>query len=171
MSDRVRKRKQKSSTARRHTRATIASVFGRKMVKCSRCKSRNLECLLSENSDFCDGCLRSNVPCDAFGYDDAAVRRLVAQKTLLDQEEQKASDAMREANRALLSALAKVERLRTQRQSLERKALAMFDQEGEVLREQERREAAAALPTPPLLNLQTPSALPDSLFNSPFPFE
>jgi hypothetical protein len=159
MTDRVRKkRKQKSSTDRRRTRAALSNLFGSTMVTCSRCKDRKLpDCLVAESSDSCGNCLAAgNTSCDAWGYDDAAVQRLVAQKNQLDREEQFTSNAIKAANKVLMTALAKADRLRIQRQALERKALAMFHQEGEVLREQERGASPAAPPP-------DPSSLPSAL--------
>ena len=151
-----RKRKQKSSTERRHTRATLSNLVGTEMVKCTRCKEKNLsDCRTSESSDVCGNCLSvGNHSCDAFGFSDSAVRRIVDEERDLDEQERVATDAIRtaqrellNANRDLVTALAKADRLRTQRLALKRKALAMFDQEGKVLEEQERREAAVPGPS------------------------
>ena len=148
-----RKRKQKSSTERRHTRVLASNLIGTEMVRCTRCKEQKLpDCKATDNSDVCGNCLKAgNSSCDAFGYNDSAVRVLVDQKRDLNEQERAATEALRlaqrglmSANRDLAAALSKVERLRVQRLALDQKALTMFEQEGEVLEEQERREAAAA---------------------------
>jgi hypothetical protein len=137
-----RKRKQKSSTERRHTRARLAELIGTAMVDCTRCKEQKLpDCKATDNSDVCSNCLKAgSSSCDAFGYFDSAVQRMAAEKSRLDREEQETADAIR-------ALMAKADRLRIQRRALESKALMMFEQEGRVLEEQERREAAAARPS------------------------
>ncbi|KAK4149418.1 hypothetical protein C8A00DRAFT_37987 [Chaetomidium leptoderma] len=148
--NRVRKnRSQKSSTERRRVRADILSAVAIKMVRCSRCKENKIpDCRVPPGDDTCVSCARvGSASCDSFGYDDSAVRHLVDQKRRLDAKEAEASEAIRSANQALVAALAKAERLRVQRLALDQKALAMFEQEGEVLAEQERQEAAAAQPS------------------------
>jgi hypothetical protein len=148
--NRVRKnRSQKSSTDRRRTRADILSAVALKMVRCTRCKEKQIpDCRVPPGDDTCVSCSRvGNASCDSFGYDDSAVRILVERKRRLDVEEAEANEAIRSANQALVAALATAERLRTQRLALDKKALAMFEQEGEVLAEQERQEAAVAQPT------------------------
>jgi hypothetical protein len=144
------------------------------MVTCTRCKTLKLpDCKAAENSDVCGSCLRAgNYSCDAFGNDDSAVRRLVDQERNLDEKERAATEAIRAANRALgeldekeraaldeirsarsdasralMTALEKADRLRTQRLALKQKALAMFEQEREVFVEQERREVATGQPS------------------------
>jgi phage shock protein A len=87
----------------------------------------------------------NNTSCDSFGYDSSTIHRVLSQKRQLDKEQS-------EADQALGAALAKVDRLRRQRQALETKILQMFEQEGEVLREQERQEAAAAPSSAPDLS-------------------
>ncbi len=59
---------------------------------------------------------------------------MIAQKRQLDREQRK-------ADQALGTALAKVDRLRRQRKVFEAEVLKMFEQEGEMLKEQKRREA------------------------------
>jgi hypothetical protein len=119
------------------------------MVRCTRCKEKQIpDCRVPPGDDTCVSCSRvGNASCDSFGYDDSAVRILVERKRRLDVEEAEANEAIRSANQALVAALATAERLRTQRLALDKKALAMFEQEGEVLAEQERQEAAVAQPT------------------------
>jgi hypothetical protein len=144
MTDGIRKpkRKQKSSTERRRTRARISELFGTEMVKCTRCKEKKLAtCKATDNSDVCGNCLSvGNHSCDAFGYHDSAVERMVIEKRNLDREEQETADAIR-------TLMAKADRLRIQRRALEDRALVMFNQEGEVLAEQERREVSGAQPS------------------------
>lgn len=142
-SDRVRKnRSKRSSTDRRRDRATYRSILAVEMVRCSRCKTKNLpDCRVPEGDDTCTNCSSVNsASCDSFGYDESAVQRVVARKRQLDKEQ-------KEADQALGAALAKVDRLRRQRQALETEVLRMFNQEGEVLQEQERREASV-VPSP-----------------------
>jgi chaperonin cofactor prefoldin len=75
--------------------------------------------------------------CDSFGNAESSIQRVLSRKRQLDKEQ-------READQALGTALARVERLRRQRELLESEALRMFRKEGEVLVEQERREVASA---------------------------
>jgi uncharacterized protein (UPF0335 family) len=112
------------------------------MARCSRCKEKNIpDCRVPPEDDVCTACAKvHNNNCDSFGYDSSAFQRLVLQKRQLDKERQ-------EADQALGAALARVDRLRRQHQSLEDQARRMFDQEGRVLEEQERREAAVAQPS------------------------
>ncbi|KAK4148335.1 hypothetical protein C8A00DRAFT_39152, partial [Chaetomidium leptoderma] len=138
--NRVRKkRSQKSSTDRRRDRASARNEFAVEMARCTRCKEKNLsDCRVPSGDDVCTACAKvHNTACDSFGYDSSAFQRLVLQKRQLDKERS-------EADQALGVALAKVDRLRRQHQILEEKARRMFDQEGEVLEEQERREASTA---------------------------
>ncbi|KAK4148334.1 hypothetical protein C8A00DRAFT_39155, partial [Chaetomidium leptoderma] len=147
-SNRVRKprsrdnRAQTSSTDRRRTRAALRDALAVEMVRCTRCKEKGLpDCRVPPGDDVCSACARvNNTSCDSFGYDSSAVHLVLSQKRKLDKEQA-------EADQALGAALAKVDRLRRQRQVLEAKALQMFDQEGKVLREQERREASVAAPS------------------------
>ena len=143
--NRVRKnRSKKSSTDRRRDRAAARDEFAVEMARCSRCKEKNLpDCRVPSGDDVCTACAKvHNIACDSFGYDSSAFQRLILQKRQLDKERH-------EADQALGAALARVDRLRRQHQSLEDQARRMFDQEGEVLREQERREAAAAQSSSP----------------------
>ena len=109
------------------------------MVHCSRCETKGLtNCVVPEGDDTCTNCQGvAGQSCDSFGFDDSAIQRVVSRKQQLDKEQ-------READQALGAALAKVERLRRQRAVLEAEALRMFRKEGEVLAEQERREAVPA---------------------------
>ena len=99
------------------------------MVKCTRYKEKKLsDCRTFEDSDVCGNYLSvGNHLCDAFSYSDSAVRRIVDEERDLDEQERIATDAIRATQRNLLAALAKANRLRTQRLALKRKALAMFD--------------------------------------------
>ena len=82
-----RKRKQKSSTERRYTRATLSNLVGTEMVKCTRCKEKNLlDCRTSENFDVYGNCLSvGNHLYDAFGFSDSVVRRIVDEERNLDE--------------------------------------------------------------------------------------
>ena len=114
------------------------------MARYTRCKDKNLpDYRMPPSDDVCSSYAKVyNSSYDSFGYNSSAFYRLVSQKRQLDRERT-------EADQALGAALARVERLRRQHQLLEEKARRMFQQEGEVLREQERQEAAAAAPSPP----------------------
>jgi hypothetical protein len=152
------RRIKKSSIDRRYTWAGLSNLFSSVTVACTRCKTRNLpDCLIAEHSVSCGNCLSAgNTACDAFGYDDSVVQRLVAQQRGVDQEEQDTLEAIKVANCALVTALARGDRLRTQRQALKRKALVMFQQEGEVLGEQRASRYPAApldLPFDPVVSI------------------
>ena len=150
--NRVRKNgSQKSSTERRRDCATELSVFAIEMVRCSCCEEKKLpDCRVPEGDDTCTNCSAvANRSCDCFGYDESSIQRVVARKRQLDKEQ-------READRALGAALAKVDRLRRQREALESEALRIFRKESAVLVEQERREAAAAQ----LSSTATPPSFP-----------
>ena len=99
------------------------------MVKCTRCKEKKLlDYRTSEDSDVCSNCLSvGNHSCDAFSYSDSAIRRIVDEERDLDEQERVATDTIHATQRNLLAALAKADRLRTQRLALKRKALAMFN--------------------------------------------
>lgn len=109
------------------------------MARCSRCKDKDLpDCRVPPGDDVCTACAKvHNAACNSFGYNSSTFQRLILQKRQLDKERQ-------EADQVLGAALARVDRLRRQHQSLEERGRRMFNQEGEVLRKQERRDAAVA---------------------------
>jgi len=158
--NRVRKnRSQKSSTERRRDRAAELSVFAVEMVRCSRCEEKKLpDCRVPDGDDTCTNCSAvASRSCDCFGYDESSIQRVVARKRQLDKEQ-------READLALGAALAKVDRLRRQREVLEAEALRMFRKESAVLAEQERREATAERPS----TSAAPPSFPELLWDQEY---
>lgn len=127
--DAIRKQRKPrlSSTARRLETVSFIQLFGIVMpVRCSRCKRLDLECKVASKSESCGSCVASNnSSCNIHGNDPSELRKVLAEKRRLDDEE-----------RATLS---KLLRLKDQQRSLAARADELFGHEIEIMQEEDRQ--------------------------------
>ena len=154
----------KPSTLRRLRLADFIDSFGNDMVqKCSTCRKHNRVCRVHVRSGRCSECNRRNQRCDA-KITESEFRRLVDQKKKLKSEIDSALAAQEKALEDLRTARAREERLRQQRDLVDRRADEAISVESRTLEEEESLEflsESAVLDTGPSLGPSTWSALED----------
>ncbi|TPX17587.1 uncharacterized protein E0L32_012121 [Thyridium curvatum] len=145
-SGRVEKRKSKKTIQRASLVALIESC-GMEVKECSFCARHKLKCVMMEGNSRCNHCVRRGRSCDNAPLGPSA-SRLLSEKRRLEAAEKTTEAELLEAQRLLNEKLARLMRLRMQKESLISRGKEMVRrglEDLDALDEVERRESDAVL--------------------------
>ncbi|PHH84728.1 hypothetical protein CDD83_1482 [Cordyceps sp. RAO-2017] len=139
MSSRVEKSRSRK-TSERLALASSIEEFGFDVMPCSSCRSRGSACKMMDGVSRCKECVRRGRSCDASGVPLDALSRITAEHRRLKSKEKEAEQELLEAHRRASEAIARLARLRSQREMLASKGAKMVNLGLQTLDELEAEE-------------------------------
>jgi hypothetical protein len=136
-----------SSTAHRHkTGDHINSIGWLAMVSCKYCAKNNLECKMSSLKKACGNCYYNGISkCEPVEVPLPNYSKLDRELARLAKQEAEADKAEEDAFNAMVAARAKKERLRKQRELLQRREQRWVDESGRYVEDLEALEAVDSI--------------------------
>lgn len=151
---RVSKSKSKaSSTDRRNAQVLLIDTFGFETMPCSFCTKRGTRCMMVSGVSRCRECTRRGRSCDGSGVSVAVASRIANEMARIQENEKAAEQKLLDAKQAMdraqaemSEAVARLIRLRSQKDSLRSRGVDMARRNApslDELDEEERQESEA----------------------------